>query len=1279
MRLIQLLKSCLLCFQLLVSVEKLIAQQSSLIPPPPEAAAFFKSTDIPVSMYTGLPNIGIDFYSIKTKELQLPIRINYNARGIQVAEVASRVGLGWALQYGGMISRQVRGFGDEMGGILEHNFYDDVFTDGLSRSFLMDDIVNGEVDEVPDQFYYDINGESGKFIFDFHDRKILKQKFSDTKIEPMEDSDMGIVGWIVRDNKGNTYYFGRSKDSTRKACDYTKADISYSYDEQSGIKQLDVPVDRTCISAWHLMEIDTYLHEKIEFYYDMEWGVQFQKSYDKLIKDVSGTSFDKVYSFFSRNSDVQYQVKEIRFPGGSVVFDADTTERKDFVGSYALKKISLLDGNGSLVKVWNLFQHFDICQDDNNQLPYLKTVDTSAKYRLVLDSMKEFSSFGGYLPPYRFEYDAKKLPNRFSTSQDNWGYYNGKPNGKYLTFFTYYNAVNRTVDTLLSGAGLLNKITYPTGGATRFIYEQNKVMAAPIVSNLLISPNNPVDTAVVGVSMFRDSAYYKDSVYSRTFEIDTNKMGSIEFSFFLPVGVDTNSNTFVVYLRSLDGSLSYYLYPHTTVHQFDLDTGQYKLEVIPSFSHLHDSLAFLASLKWTIKIPNPDNLDSGEWYGAGKRIKRIEYLLGDSAVSYNDYEYLKADGTSSGNMFGLPNFFYVSRQYFGGMPIIDQWGCMPGSPLAALQGNSLGYERVTEYRGGKDKALGKTVYEFTVDPDAGDYYEFPYHVPTDFEWLRGLPTKTSTYAYQNGEYALQNEVINNYLYAGRYSSSSIFSQPFLAMDSVYKYYKDTTLFYLPLFTFAPTYDEYTQFIDIAHYSFKVYYLTGGTVDLASITEKDYSGGGELVNQKTYNYHYAHQYLPFLENTITSNNELSKVWTYYPRDLESRSAAEDSLIASNRVAVPVRIEDSLRSSSQELLATRLSLTHYKTWTNGLVLPDTLLSASNYARPEADMIFNKYDAFGYPLEITPRSGVKESYLWGYAGHWPVAQIIGSDFDTVAALVDTSLLNHADAYSENIIHAELNKIRTGLSSNKALINTYTYKPLLGMASFTNQNNWKVTYDYDPFGRLETVRDNDGYILKKYCYNYAGQQENCMLSTTAAWQPTGQSRCKPCPADSNYTIDVLQVEEMDMNPGSETYSQLRWRDTDSSGTCTISADWQNTTTALRCQTSSGNNTGYQEQEQKDMNPCSTTYNQTRWITAGYDSTACPLPVVCSTGNCNIQGPDYKCVNGTCERGTKVITDAYYSSAQGGNICVYHYEWSDGSWSSNYSQFTGIFLCSPF
>jgi len=75
--------------------------------------------------------------------------------------------------------------------------------------------------------------------------------------------------------------------------------------------------------------------------------------------------------------------------------------------------------------------------------------------------------------------------------------------------------------------------------------------------------------------------------------------------------------------------------------------------------------------------------------------------------------------------------------------------------------------------------------------------------------------------------------------------------------------------------------------------------------------------------------------------------------------------------------------------------------------------------------------------------------------------------------------------------------------------------------------------------------------------------------------------------------------------------------------------ANWQNTTTPLRCQVNgNGLNTGYQEQEQKDMAPCSATYNQTRWIQVGMNTTACPLPVNISGSNTRTQPYNVKFTN---------------------------------------------------
>lgn len=56
-------------------------------------------------------------------------------------------------------------------------------------------------------------------------------------------------------------------------------------------------------------------------------------------------------------------------------------------------------------------------------------------------------------------------------------------------------------------------------------------------------------------------------------------------------------------------------------------------------------------------------------------------------------------------------------------------------------------------------------------------------------------------------------------------------------------------------------------------------------------------------------------------------------------------------------------------------------------------------------------------------------------------------------------------------------------------AQMTTYTYDPLVGLTSSTDENNVTTYYEYDSFGRLARVKDQDGKVLKQYEYHYQNQ----------------------------------------------------------------------------------------------------------------------------------------------------------------------------------------------
>ena len=132
---------------------------------------------------------------------------------------------------------------------------------------------------------------------------------------------------------------------------------------------------------------------------------------------------------------------------------------------------------------------------------------------------------------------------------------------------------------------------------------------------------------------------------------------------------------------------------------------------------------------------------------------------------------------------------------------------------------------------------------------------------------------------------------------------------------------------------------------------------------------------------------------------------------------------------------------------------------------------------------------YDSYGNPLELKEKELQVTSYIWGYNGQYPIAKIINATQTEVAlALGTTASTILANLNLQNVTEAYINEtVKTIRESLKnAHVTTFTYAPLVGMKSMTDSKGMTITYEYDGFQRLKTVKNAKGEILKTYDYHY-------------------------------------------------------------------------------------------------------------------------------------------------------------------------------------------------
>jgi len=206
---------------LLISAWSIQAQdyiEQIAIPNEPTAASLGKYGDIPVSLNSGVPQISIPIFEAKGSRLSVPISLSYHAGGIKVEEIASWVGLGWSLNAGGVINRQVNGIVDHHSRgffsvgqgaenlqpppyILSSNWDDD--------NNACQDFENALNDSEPDIFTFNFPGGTGQFVFD-HDAttfSIIPHKKYKIELTRGSGSYADIEEILITTDGGNKYYF----------------------------------------------------------------------------------------------------------------------------------------------------------------------------------------------------------------------------------------------------------------------------------------------------------------------------------------------------------------------------------------------------------------------------------------------------------------------------------------------------------------------------------------------------------------------------------------------------------------------------------------------------------------------------------------------------------------------------------------------------------------------------------------------------------------------------------------------------------------------------------------------------------------------------------------------------------------------------------------------------------------------------------------------------------------------------------------------------------------
>lgn len=1001
----------------------------------PNASSLGRYGDIPMDLSTGRANIGIPLYSLNEGGIPLDISLKYDTGGVRVNDVPGWVGQNWALNAGGVITRTVKG-----------------------TTFDECNVPTNSISHMQKGYYYYLNKlnvsnwNSPNYMIDLIRRSKDPDNIQISEINADYEPDIFTFNFM-----GTVGKFFLGEDGEWKVL--SKSNLKVVIDMADNVQPMNFTSVKNCNNDYVFPKVIG----KITIYDDK--GNKFifggtQETIEYAFPDFFNQSSSKIVSS-------AWYLKEVYNNFNQLIYSFNY-ERGDYIAQF-------YDNNtwGSFTKEFggswsDVYCNIGTGIRTNTVLSagqlvapsYLKKITTRAGINVNFSSYENNS----------LKYGASDLP--IIDTYQMILYYNQGPSWASIDDCLFY-FIRRQQD----GISLMPNVN----GGNLHIY--------PYLDNLKWRKLTDIQITGTNATPLKKIKFkYNDNPNSRLrldgVSIDNLSKYDFEYNNFdnLPHFSSLNIDAYGYYKSSPYSLDVYNPQNHESTRQIDITAVKYgtlSKIVYPTggFSKFeYEPNSYSKYVSNDLSLANESGL------AGGVRIAKLSDYSDALNKKEISYEYVTGiDSQISSGILLQKNIFYINNYLvptYNGIPYYEtRFSTSPMIYLANTLGSQFEYSTVIE----KEIGNGYTINRFNT------YADYPDNISSDVSLgnTRNIFNPHSEYSFKRGTLNLKQFYNQQKL--------KIKEEEFLYTESSVKKAKAFTYLFFKPCPAGGTLSEYVIGGTAYNMFFSDFNLT------TKIIKTFNENGDSLIETESFNYvdreNFGDNFLRNKTKTTTNHATLKEEYQY---TFDKTATAPYNSLSGKRQFSVIKKDNSLDmvplSSSQiEYAQLPVYNNNANITSNAQIFPQKFSEAKGTNPLEEKLTIDKYDVEGNILQAHRADGTYIFYFYAYNNRYPIMKIEGPEtippgktpFATYASELRTLVENLTPNMSQ-ILSKQF-----GIVSHypEHVVTCYTYRPNVGVTSIMSTNASVEFYNYDSTGRLISIKDINGKVLKDFSYTLANQ----------------------------------------------------------------------------------------------------------------------------------------------------------------------------------------------